>query len=240
MSHFSPYPPPPPPATPTGPAAWLRRWRHWLLYPMAFIAGAAVVGLTAEPVATSNAATNPAPTVTVTQTESVPVTDAGANETEASTAPSSKPSTKPTTESPANPPTTTKPASTPTSKPAAKSSPTATTYDKVSSREWKLIAKNPDAHVGETIVVYGTVTQFDSATGNEGFRANVDGKRHSESYEYETNTVLTGDADRLSDLVEDDAFSARVTVVGSYSYDTQIGGNTTVPQLRVDGITVLN
>ena len=35
-------------------------------------------------------------------------------------------------------------------------------------------------------------------------------------------------------------FCARVTVVVSYSYDTQIDGSTTVPQLHVDGITVLN
>lgn len=243
MSHLSPYPPPAPPRS-TRPIGWFHRWRHWLLYPTAFIAGAAVVSLTAEPVAVSNAGASPAPTVTVTQTAAPAVADAG--DTDASNPPVTKPTSKPTT-TPATTPTTkaaaktspAKPVTPRTTSPAAKTSPAATTYRKVSSRQWKLIAKNPDAHIGETIVVYGTVSQFDSATGDDGFRANVDAERHAESYEYETNTVLVGDSDRLAAVVEDDLFSARVTVLGSYSYDTQIGGNTTVPQLNIDGITIL-
>ncbi|HEY3006605.1 MAG TPA: hypothetical protein VGJ63_00875, partial [Micromonosporaceae bacterium] len=35
----------------------------------------------------------------------------------------------------------------------------------------------------------------------------------------------------LANLVENEPFTANVTVVGSYSYATQIGGNTTVPLL---------
>ena len=48
-----------------------------------------------------------------------------------------------------------------------------------------------------------------------------------------------GDADDLSDVVEDDVFKATVTVLGSYSYDTQIGGNTTVPHLQINKIKVI-
>jgi hypothetical protein len=56
------------------------------------------------------------------------------------------------------------------------------------------IAKDPEAHKGETIIVYGQVRQFDSATGTDSFRASVDGVVHKPSYgyvDYETNTVLT-------------------------------------------------
>jgi hypothetical protein len=36
------------------------------------------------------------------------------------------------------------------------------------------------------------VTQFDAATGPTSFRASVDGVRHKQSYEFDTNTFLTG------------------------------------------------
>ncbi|WP_344112818.1 hypothetical protein [Kribbella alba] len=114
-------------------------------------------------------------------------------------------------------------------------------YKKITSRQWKLIAKSPDAHIGEAIIIYGRVAQFDAATGTDSFRADVDGVRHRPSYgyvDYPTNTVLAGDVLELADLVEDDLFTAKVTVSGSLSYDTQIGGETTVPSLRVTSITV--
>ena len=50
------------------------------------------------------------------------------------------------------------------------------------------------------------------------------------------NTMLTGNESKLEDFVEGDVFKATVTVVGSFSYDTQIGGNTTVPLLTINSI----
>jgi hypothetical protein len=111
----------------------------------------------------------------------------------------------------------------------------------ITARDWLKIAKDPEAHKGEAIIVYGQVRQFDSATGTDTFRASVDGVVHKPSYgyvDYETNTVLTspGGAE-LGDLVQDDLFKAEVVVAGSLSYDTQIGGSTTVPLLLVTKIT---
>jgi hypothetical protein len=116
----------------------------------------------------------------------------------------------------------------------------------ITAREWKAIARDPDAHLGDKVVVYGRVTQFDSATGPDTFRADVDGVSHSRSYDYDTNTVLTGissmspgeDLNLLRDVFQDDLFRAEVTVLGSLSYETQIGGQTTVPQLLVHEIEV--
>ncbi|MGC4805059.1 hypothetical protein [Micromonospora sp. DT233] len=113
------------------------------------------------------------------------------------------------------------------------------TYKKLSARQWKLIAKNPDAHLGEHYVVYGRVTQFDAATGTDSFRADVAHRRMSDSYDYETNTMLYGSESELEDLVEDDIFRATVMVLGSHSYDTQVGGSTTAPLLQVDSFKVL-
>jgi hypothetical protein len=112
----------------------------------------------------------------------------------------------------------------------------------ISARDWAKIAKEPDAHVGEAIIVYGEVTQFDSVTGSDTFRANVDGVKHSVSYgfaDYPTNTILTNESADLGDIVQDDLFKAEVVVAGSLSYETTLGGSTTVPKLTVLKISVI-
>jgi hypothetical protein len=111
----------------------------------------------------------------------------------------------------------------------------------ITDRQWLLIAKDPEAHMGERIIIHGLVTQFDAATGVDTFRADVGGKKRKPSYgfvDYETNTVLNGDAAKLTKVVQDDLFTARVTVLGSVDYETQLGGGTTAPLLRVDSVTV--
>ncbi len=115
-------------------------------------------------------------------------------------------------------------------------------YRTLTAHGWAQIAKDPDAHAGETYIVYGEVTQFDAATGQSAFRADAGGVRQYPDdigyVSYPTNTVLDGDAGTLSPVVENDLFTAKVEVTGSLSYDTQIGGSTTVPELQVDSITV--
>lgn len=111
--------------------------------------------------------------------------------------------------------------------------PAATTYAKLTARQWLKIAKDPDAYAGRTYVVYGVVTQFDAATGRDTFRANVDGVKHELGYDYPTNAIMDNGGADLDDLVEDDQFTARVQVLGGYTYATQLGGETTAPQLTV-------
>lgn len=113
----------------------------------------------------------------------------------------------------------------------------------IKARDWQLIAKDPNAHIGERIVVYGQVMQFDSNTSALSFRANVDGVVHKPSYgyaDYPTNTMLTGigGAD-LSQVVVDDLFKAEVTVLGALDYETAMGGQLSVPNLSVSKIEVI-
>jgi hypothetical protein len=117
-----------------------------------------------------------------------------------------------------------------------------TPHRKITAREWALIAKDPNAHTGERIIVYGEVTQSDAATGTQFLRANIDGVEHKPSYgfaDYPTNTMLSGTVADFSNVVVDDLFRAEVTVLGSMTYDTQIGGSTTVPQLAVNSIKII-
>lgn len=105
----------------------------------------------------------------------------------------------------------------------------------ISQRQWQMIAKDPDAHQGERIVVYGEVTQLDAATGQGMMRASVDGEPEADGSG--TNTYVDADRTLLNGLVEGDVFRAEATVVGAQSYDTQIGGNTTAPHLEFTAIT---
>jgi hypothetical protein len=105
---------------------------------------------------------------------------------------------------------------------------------KVTGRQWAKIARAPEKYVGKAYVVYGYVTQFDSATGDDAFRANVDGVRHTDEWEYETNSILSSDGNiNLDDLVKDDHFRAEVLVAGEFSYESTMGADLAVPHLII-------
>ena len=111
----------------------------------------------------------------------------------------------------------------------------------ISAREWQLIAKDPGAHRGESVIVHGEVTQFDAATGAGGFRANVDGVVHKPRYgfvDYDTNTVLAGSTSQLADVVQGDLFTAEVVVGDPLTYGTTMGGQLTAPSLSITSISV--
>jgi hypothetical protein len=124
-----------------------------------------------------------------------------------------------------------------TSSSSASTSATPAGYRAVSAREWLLIAKDPDAHKGERIIVYGQVKQLEAATGTRGFRASVDGVPHpvqSGNVDYATNTVLTWRESDLHNVSQGDLFVAHVTVVGSTSSQNGVK----IPLLTVDTIEV--
>jgi hypothetical protein len=124
---------------------------------------------------------------------------------------------------------------------AAKAAEDAKPFNAISARDFALLVKNPDAHAGQRFVIYGEVTQFDAATGNDQFLARTGAEKDSISYGYtdfEDNSLVVGDSGMLADVVEGDVFEARVVVSGSMSYETQIGGNTTVPEFELRSISV--
>jgi hypothetical protein len=86
---------------------------------------------------------------------------------------------------------------------------------RVSKRQWAKIVKKPESYKGDKYILYGQVTQFDSATGDDSFLADT-AHRNTMSYDFfdGENTLLTGDAKQLDDLVEDDVFRDSVTVLG--------------------------
>lgn len=109
------------------------------------------------------------------------------------------------------------------------------TYQSLTAREFALMAKDPDAWAGRKIVVYGVITQFDPATGATTFRADTGPAPVTNVYDYDQNTLVTAhDADMVTNFVEKDRVTMYVEVQGSITYDTQIGGSTTVPSLMAN------
>ncbi len=107
-----------------------------------------------------------------------------------------------------------------------------------SDRGMAKILKDPDAYAGRYFVVYGEITQFDSATGPDAFRADVANRNTTEYGFFDgENAIFTGTEKRLNDFVNGDVFKATVKVTGSLTYDTQIGGSTTVPEFEIIKIT---
>lgn len=105
------------------------------------------------------------------------------------------------------------------------------TYVELSDRDFQLLIKDPDAAAGQKHVIYGEVTQLDAATGNRGMRIDAMATPPTETYAIGDNAVVSvDDPTILQPIVSGDRVKLFVTVKGALSYDTQIGGSTTVPE----------
>ncbi|VTR07026.1 Uncharacterised protein [Gordonia terrae] len=110
-------------------------------------------------------------------------------------------------------------------------------YRNVTSRDWQLVAKNPDAHKGELYVIYGRVVQADAATGTFQIRVNTDGQQ-VDLYDFDINTIVTTGLASFKEVVEDDLVTLWVGVTGSETYDTTMGGSVTAPKVEANIVEV--
>jgi len=105
------------------------------------------------------------------------------------------------------------------------------TYQALSAREFALLIKNPDASIGRKIVLYGVVTQFDTATGQNSFRA-VTG---TEPGDFKQNSIFYAhDQSILSRVVAQDAVTIWCKGNGTETYKTTDNGEETVPRFWVN------
>ena len=123
----------------------------------------------------------------------------------------------------------------PTAEPTPK--PTKVSYKKLSDRSWRKVVKSPDSYLGKTYQLWACISQFDAATGDDTFRGQASNKKREYWFSDGDNVLFTGDTDRLADVVEDDILVMSVLSLGSFTYETQIGGETTVPLFEVIGFT---
>jgi hypothetical protein len=131
------------------------------------------------------------------------------------------------------------PLPTPASTPAPTSEPTLaptvapTTFAKLTSRAWSQLVKAPDNYLGKGYQVWACISQFDAATGTDTFRGEASYKNQEYWYVDSDNAFFSGSTDQLAPFVNDDVVYMKVLSLGSYTYDTQIGGSTTVPLFEV-------
>lgn len=117
--------------------------------------------------------------------------------------------------------------------------PTPTSYVRLTSRAWAKLLKAPDNNIGNGYKLWGCISQFDAATGVDTFRAQASYRNEEYWFTDGVNVFFNGDEDQLADFVQGDVVAMSVVSLGSYSYDTQAGGNTTVPLFQVDKIQLL-
>jgi len=101
---------------------------------------------------------------------------------------------------------------------------------------WAQIIKNPDAYVGTRAILYGKVVQFDVNTGSCAFRMNTGPAQTRYSFDYNQNTYVeagANDCKLLGPIVQDDHLRIWVTVTGSRTYSTTIGGSATALELDI-------
>lgn len=105
-------------------------------------------------------------------------------------------------------------------------------YATLTSRDWAKVVKAPDTYLGKGYKLWACIAQFDAATGTDTFRGNA--SWHKETYWYKgSNSFFVGVEAQLADFLTGDVVAMNVIGLGSYSYDTQTGGNTTVPLFEV-------
>lgn len=111
----------------------------------------------------------------------------------------------------------------------------------VNTRTWQVIARDPEGHIGERVVLWGQVTGLDSAGGAATFRANVDAARRrpeNGSVNYPTSVIMHGDPDILRKLADGYIFTAEATVDGASRPGSPTVPTLTVTKLRITDKTV--
>ncbi|MFC8182376.1 DUF2510 domain-containing protein [Rhodococcus sp. NPDC057297] len=112
------------------------------------------------------------------------------------------------------------------------------TYLPLDDRALQVLIKNPDAAAGAKHIIYGEVSQLDAATGDRTMR--VDAVATPDAGGFGDNVVVNvRDAELLRPVVSGDMVKLFVVVDGAISYDTQIGGRTTVPEFTAAIVEVL-
>lgn len=114
------------------------------------------------------------------------------------------------------------------------------TYDLlVSDHDYSVLLKDPDAHRGERLEIFGVVTQFDTRTGRDTFRADT-GPAYAlleGPADLKVNSIVKArDPSILVDVAEGDLVRMYVEVEGTTTYRSSIGVEQTAPVFYVNMI----
>ncbi|MBM4640724.1 hypothetical protein GS451_24260 [Rhodococcus hoagii] len=111
------------------------------------------------------------------------------------------------------------------------------TYESLTDREYAVIAKNPDAHRGRKVVVFGEIYQADTRIGETTVMAYTAGEKQLLSYSQ--NAEIRGSAAQLREVVKGDQVEIWATVLGEMQYTDVSDRDWRVPSLQANMIEVI-
>lgn len=98
------------------------------------------------------------------------------------------------------------------------------------------VVRNPDGVQGQFFTMVVEIVQFDAATGPCAFRGYWDNQEHEYSFDYAGDNAVFSAPEpcpTLDGIDNNDIIRLWVEGAGSLTYDTSIGGSTTVPSFEV-------
>ncbi|MFZ2529001.1 MAG: hypothetical protein WAX14_15325 [Rhodococcus sp. (in: high G+C Gram-positive bacteria)] len=106
----------------------------------------------------------------------------------------------------------------------------------MTERDYALLLKNPVASAGRKIIVYGEVSQFDTATGPSRFMADTSADPiEGDSYFFGDSALVDLSDPRIgADVAQGDIVRMYVEVRGTFEYENLLGGEMVVPRLRAN------
>ena len=113
--------------------------------------------------------------------------------------------------------------------------------DSISKRNLNLMLKSPEDYLGENVIVWGKIYNFDSNTGQNGFMAYIANRDDNDGYfSSDYSVYIKGSESELKKFVEGDVFRACLTsqkpVEGKY---TLTGEETLIPSFTIRVIRFL-
>lgn len=112
------------------------------------------------------------------------------------------------------------------------------------------LQKNPDGLAGTCLVTYAYIVQYDSATGPCSFHAELSRSRSTRWYDYDVRSTFgysdnevassfVTNCPELDRIDTEDYIKVWATVLGSFSYETTMGGTNHVPSFRIEKIELV-
>ena len=110
------------------------------------------------------------------------------------------------------------------------------TYAKLAKADWTKVLGAADRTVAKGYQVWACITQFDTATGRESFRAAASYRKEPSWSRLATNAYFNGTEKQLAPISPGDVVQMNVVGLGPFDYPTNASGTTTLPTFYVTRI----
>ena len=106
-------------------------------------------------------------------------------------------------------------------------------YAKLAKADWTRALDAAERTVAKGYQVWACITQFDTATGRESFRAAASYRKEPSWSRLATNAYFNGTEKQLASISPGDVVQMNVVGLGAFAYPTTANGSTTLPTFYV-------